>query len=98
MEQNNWINEVLESTTGLQKAEPSPFLFEKVSQRIAQGKTRATASNSIKWGFAMATVVVVTLNVIVMSNYIGNNSSTSNNSELVSTLSSELGYNTNYNY
>lgn len=99
MEQNKWINEVLESTNGMQKAEPSPFLFEKVTARINAGKTNISkTSPAVKWAFAMSTVIIIALNVFVISDYTGNNIATSTDNDLISNLSSELGYNKTYNY
>ncbi len=99
MEQNNWINEVLESTKGMQKAEASPFLFEKISNRIQSGKTTAPVrSNSIKWAFASFAAIILIINVIALSNYSGSENKNTDTTELVSTLGSELGYNSNYNY
>ena len=99
MDQNNWINEVLESTKGMQKAEASPFLFEKISNRIQTGKTSAPVkTNGIKWAFASFAAVILIVNVLAISNYSGSEKNNSDKTELVSALGSELGYNSNYNY
>ncbi|HWY12649.1 MAG TPA: hypothetical protein VN026_15050 [Bacteroidia bacterium] len=99
MEQNNWINEVLESTKGMQKAEASPFLFEKISNRIQTGKTASPVkTNNIKWVFVLVAAVILIVNIIAISNYSNSENKNSNETELVSALGSELGYNSNYNY
>lgn len=33
-QQEKWINDVLASTQGIQRAEPSPFLFAKIRDRL----------------------------------------------------------------
>lgn len=99
MEQSKWINEVLESTKGMQKAEPGPFLFEKVTSRINKAKTSTgQTSPVIKWAFAVSAVVIISLNTMVIADYGSNETTSNSDSELVSDLSTQLGYNSNYNY
>lgn len=68
MKQENWINEVLESTKGMHKAEPSPFLFEQVTSKIKSGKTgmvySSYGSNTVRWGLAVLVSVIISVNVI----------------------------------
>ena len=60
--------------------------------------TVSQKSPVIKWAFAMAATVIITLNVLVITNQTKRNSVTMSDNELISDISSELGYNSNYNY
>ncbi len=64
MEKENWINEVFESTKGIQKAEPSPFLFEQITSRIQKGREVVQTNPFLKWGLASLVLVILSLNVI----------------------------------
>lgn len=64
MEKENWINEVFESTKGMQKAEPSPFLFEQITSRIQKGREVVQVNPFLKWGLASLVAVILSLNVI----------------------------------
>jgi hypothetical protein len=69
MEKENWINEVFESTKGMQKAEPSPFLFEQISTRINKGEySGVEVSPFLKWGLTSLVLVILSLNVISIAN------------------------------
>jgi len=69
MEKENWIIEVFESTKGMHKAEPSPFLFEKITARITKGDlTSVSVSPFLKWGLASLVIVMFSLNVISILN------------------------------
>lgn len=65
MNKEEWIDSVLESTNGIKKAEASPFLFEKITSRIAQGET--IVENGSKWGFALAAVVLISVNIFAVT-------------------------------
>lgn len=68
MKQENWINDVLESTKGMHKAEPSPFLFEQVTSKIKSGNAKSVYSshgnNTVRWGLAVLVSVIISVNVI----------------------------------
>lgn len=68
MEQKNWINEVFESTNGMHKAEPSPFLFEQVTARIAKGNTKPGfyGSPALRWGLAVFVSAIISINMIAI--------------------------------
>lgn len=38
MDKEKWINETLNSTDGIKRAEPNPFLFPKIINRIKKGE------------------------------------------------------------
>jgi hypothetical protein len=64
MNKENWINEVLESTKGIQKAEPSPFLFEQINARIQKGKEVMEANPFLKWGLTTIVLIILSLNIL----------------------------------
>ncbi len=64
MEKQDHINEIFECTKGMQKAEPSPFLFEQITARISKGEKESVEVNPfVKWGFATLVVTILLLNV-----------------------------------
>lgn len=65
MERQDRISEIFESTKGMQKAEPSPFLFEQITQRISKGeKIQLKINPFVKWGLAAAVLIILSLNVL----------------------------------
>lgn len=68
MNKENWISEVIESTKGMRKAEPSPFLFEQITKRIQKGKEVVEADPFLKWGLAAFVLIILSLNVISIVN------------------------------
>ena len=95
METHNWIDDVLQSTKGMQKAEPSPFLFEQITARINKGEHLLEVENPLlKWGLTCFVLIMLSLNVISIVN---NNGTTQKNSaeELANTY---FNTNTTYNY
>jgi hypothetical protein len=97
MEQENRINEILESTKGMQKAEPDPFLFEKIAARIEKEKVRPVKVPFIRWAFAVGTATAIVINVLCISLASKSNSDRPQNTA-VTELVNEMGYKTNYNY
>jgi hypothetical protein len=64
MEKENWINEVLESTRGMQKAEPSPFLFDQITARINKGRYGSVSVDPfLKWGLTTFVLIILSLNI-----------------------------------
>ena len=74
MDQEKWINEVLESTKTMHRAEPSPFLFEQVIAKVRSGTHQmehsAQGSSMLRWGLAVVVSAIIMLNLgfIVKSN------------------------------
>lgn len=106
MEKEKWINEVMNSTSGLQKAEPSPFLFEKITARIQQTNS-APKTVSVLFrtkfavGFAAAALLItngIAIATFVSTDQVASNTQSDPNKEIVTTLSQELGYSSSYNY
>lgn len=99
MEKEEWINKVLSSTSGMQKAEPGPFLFEKISAEIQQRRKIESGGLAFfngKWalGFIAALVVINGLSVIIPLS----RKSSEPRKEVVNAISQELGYSSSYNY
>ena len=75
MNQEKWINEVLDSTKSMHKAEPSPFLFEQVIAKVRSGNHQmehsAQGSSALRWGLAVfvSAIIMVNLVFIVKSNF-----------------------------
>jgi hypothetical protein len=63
MEKEDFIKIILESSKGIEKAEPPPFLFEKIRSRI-NSEAKISSNN---WVFAAAASVLLVLNVFCMS-------------------------------
>jgi hypothetical protein len=63
MEKEDFIKGILESSKGIEKAEPPPFLFEKIRSRI-NSDTKISSNN---WVFAAAASVLLILNIFCMS-------------------------------
>jgi len=60
MEQENWINEILESTNGINPATPDAKLFSKIQNRI---EAKKTMEPQWVWLAAASIILLVTLNV-----------------------------------
>jgi hypothetical protein len=97
MERENWINEILESTKGMQKAQPNPFLFEKIAARIEKEKVKPVKVPFIRWAFAVGTAAAIVINVLCIS-LASKNNSDQPQAAAVTELVNEMGYKTNYNY
>jgi len=97
MESENWINETLESTKGMQRAEPNPFLFEKIAGRIQNEKVKPVKVPVARWAFAASAAVLICINIISISVSSQAKDSASEKDQ-ISELANELGYKTNYNY
>lgn len=96
MEKEKWINEILDSTKGMQKAEPSSFLFEQVTERIKSGKEMIRANPALKWGLAASMLVIIIFNAIsILKSNSGNDRA---NVGKVNSNESQLNNATIYNY
>ena len=63
MEHEKWTNEILNSLEGMQKAEPSPYLYAKIQTRL---KSTTEEKNPVKWAFfSMASLgLLVVINIL----------------------------------
>lgn len=97
MQKENWINEVFESTKGMQKAEPSPFLFEQITARINKGgHASVTVDPFLKWGLTSFVAIILSLNVISILN--SNKEVASQETTTVTSTDSYFNNNTTYTY
>ena len=64
MEKENWIENILNSTNGITKVNPSDGLFSKIQQRIRQ---QETVSPRTLWLVAASIAALVVLNISVMN-------------------------------
>ena len=65
MEKEKWIDEVENSFRGMRKAEPNPFLFTRIEQRIRAAGERVSAPK-ISLAFASLALLLM-LNVLVIT-------------------------------
>jgi hypothetical protein len=96
MDKENWINEVLESTRGMRKAEPSPFLFDQISARIQKGKKVVEGNPFLKWGLTSVVLIIMSLNIL----FIADKSDTKTTTEVVVESDADNYFNNTitYNY
>ncbi len=60
-EEEKWINAVLGSANGLQRAEPSPFLFAKIRHRLAPARPVYVSTRAV-WLASVSFVVLIVVN------------------------------------
>ena len=63
-EKEQWIDEVMNSLNGLNRAEPQPFLWTRVMSRAQKQKPVAT---SYMWLAAAGFAILIVLNILVFS-------------------------------
>jgi len=88
-ELNKLIDETLRSLDGMKPAEPNPFLFSKIRQRINDSsKSGSVKKISLKpaWGLAIVFIILFIINVVTIINY-------SNNTTQQTTISSTTNIN-----
>ena len=79
--QEQWINEVMESLQGIKPADGNPYLHTRVMTRVKMNPARQPVQ--VKWVFAVASVFVVMLVLNVLGWSWNNNSSTVDDMETV---------------
>lgn len=67
--QDTWINAILTSTDGLQRATPSPFLYAKIWNRLNARLVDLPISGRTVWLAATALIVLIVLNWTVASQH-----------------------------
>ncbi|MFL5753358.1 MAG: hypothetical protein ACJ76F_08125 [Bacteroidia bacterium] len=97
MEKEKWIQEALDSTKGMQKAETSPFLMEKIMQGLEQQKQgRTTPAFQVpKWIMAACFILAVNLFSIA---YLFIKDKNTKKEQALKAISSEMGYTQSYTY
>lgn len=67
---NQQVNETLESLKGMHKAEPSPFLFDQVINKVNRGvKPSAYSYNGnqlLRWVLAISVSTIISINIIAV--------------------------------
>lgn len=58
MEQEKWTSEILNSLDGMQKAEPSPYLFGKIQNKL---NTQIVEKIPARWAFVSMVSMVLLL-------------------------------------
>jgi len=95
MQREEWINEVLNSSKGIAKAEAPAFLYEKICAKIEARKqsTPALSEPIAKWAFAFATIVFIAINILSLKKHIS-----AEETKMVSEQKSEFDQSVIYNY
>jgi hypothetical protein len=97
MEKDKWINDILESTKGMHRAEPSPFIFEQITAKI-NNKARPVYSSDanvfVRWSLAVLVSVIISVNLIsiVKSNVKDQNAAENTVTETVLNLNNATIY------
>lgn len=65
MEQEKWTNEVLNSLDGMQKAEPSPYLYTRIQSKLNSG-----AGNMIPVRFAILSLGSIAIVLLLSISYV----------------------------
>jgi cell division protein FtsL len=76
MEKEQFINKILSSVNGITPVEPSDALFSKIEQRLQE---KSVVSLKMMWLVAASIVILMSLNIILLSE-----KPNSNQSELAS--------------
>lgn len=88
-----WIAKVLESANQIAESKPSPFLFQKIKNKIElQAQLPRPATNQFNYKWAFAFVAIIALNTFAL--YV--NSNKSHRQETINAI--ELNNQTVYNY
>ncbi len=95
MQKEEWINQIMQSSADIKAVEPNPYLFNKIQSAIEQPEETTTAVPVFKWAFAA--LFFISMNVACIS-FISFNKKQQNQEAALSSLSSEMEFNTTYNY
>ncbi len=87
MEKEQFINDILNSTDGIAKVNPSDALFLKIEQKIA---TKNVVSMKTIWLVAASIVVLISLNITLLNNFSKENQSEIANLERVINKNNQL--------
>ena len=90
---DQWIQKTMESLDELPKAEPNPYLYEKITNRL-QSRRGAVISVRVIWKLSVGFAILLLLNVFAISKYRSQHSTRQD----VATSGDQYGYQFNYNY
>jgi hypothetical protein len=79
--QEQWINDILNSTDGMKRAEPGAFLFAKIRNRLPSGAPPVRVSPITVWLTVASFALLILLNWRVL--YWPSNAATSQSTELL---------------
>ncbi len=99
MNREKWINEVLDSTRGMQPAQPPARLFEKITDEINNPKKYRQA-NTVPFPvkqWAVAAMLLLAVNIGSVLYYIGENKKAAISTR-TTLLTDELQAQSTYNY
>ena len=88
MEKEKWIENIINSTSGITKVSPSNQLFSKIQSKIDEEKT---VDGYTKWLVAASIVILLSLNTLFL---VKENTTSQKNelAELVSSVNNQLYY------
>lgn len=89
-----WVNEVLQSLDGIEKAEPKADLFAKITDKISKGEvTKIIPLQQLRW-VAAAACIIIGVNIYVFTSGITTTKNTNiNTTETYQILSNYSLYN-----
>lgn len=95
MKKEEWIEEVFNSTQGIKRANASPFLLEKIAQRIAsENEQKISKLNpAFKWAFTLTAILFISVNIVSIKKI-----SSLNDSKNMSEQINEFNHSVIYNY
>ena len=95
MNKEKWINEVLESTRGMQRATPPPCLYDKVAVSLDRPDRTVILGSAKQW--VAAAILLIALNVSSIIYSLAQNKKPET-TVASNTLFSEIQTGTTYNY
>ncbi len=89
-----WVNKVMGSMEGIQRAKPAPDLFAKIEREIASPEGKIISMSQFRVA-AAAAILLLAMNIFLLNQYA--KSDTSDTSEWVSEVDSNEQLISNYN-
>ncbi|KAA3641624.1 MAG: hypothetical protein DWQ02_00205 [Bacteroidetes bacterium] len=93
-EKEKWVNSVMGSLAGLQRAKPGPDLFAKIEREIVGQEGKIISMSQLRVA-AAAAILLLAINVFLLNRYA--KSETTSTSEWVSEVDSDEQLISNYN-
>lgn len=92
-----WIESVLNSTEGIQHAQPSPGLYDQIYKKLNKKKAKIVKLPVVKWAAAAMLLLMINIGTII---YYTNRNKSRNIAEQVNQnpFTTELQMNNSYNY
>jgi hypothetical protein len=93
-DKEKWINEVLDSTRGIRRAQPGNDLFDRVTTRLSRSGT-AVRLPLVRWAAAAIFLVVLNVGSVIYDTHQGSHSAPLTGESAIAT---EMQSVTTYNY